>query len=81
MVSRQEEVSGAYIGTFQWIFDATTDDTKAWDNFAQWLESGDGVYWISGRPGSGKSTLMRYIVEEPNTEDPCSGHGQDLMTF
>lgn len=31
--------------------------------FIQWLSQGQGLYWISGKPGSGKSTLMRYLLE------------------
>ena len=26
-----------------------------------WLRSGDGVFWISGKAASGKSTLMKFI--------------------
>ncbi|KAI1455212.1 hypothetical protein F4805DRAFT_285719 [Annulohypoxylon moriforme] len=28
-----------------------------WDNFSDWLKSDSNIYWISGKPGSGKSTL------------------------
>jgi hypothetical protein len=31
--------------------------------FASWLVYGTGTYWISGKPGSGKSTLMKYIFK------------------
>lgn len=31
------------------------------DSIAEWLESGSGVYWISGKAGSGKSTLMKHL--------------------
>ena len=35
---------------------------RPWDNFEEWLRSdGDNPYWLSGKPGSGKSTLMKYI--------------------
>ena len=35
---------------------------RPWDNFEEWLRSDDGhPYWLSGKPGSGKSTLMKYI--------------------
>ena len=33
-------------------------------SFRKWLESGDDVYWISGKPGSGKSTLFKFVVED-----------------
>ena len=35
---------------------------RPWDNFEEWLRSdGDNPYWLSGKPGSGKSTLMKYV--------------------
>ena len=35
---------------------------RPWDNFEEWFKSdGDDPYWLSGKPGSGKSTLMKYI--------------------
>ena len=36
--------------------------------FLNWLRSGNDIYWISGKAGSGKSTLMRYIVEDVRTK-------------
>jgi hypothetical protein len=51
---REETVSQASIGTFKWIW---TDD------FAMWLTDERPLFWIRGKPGSGKSTLMRYIWE------------------
>jgi hypothetical protein len=32
------------------------------DSFVEWLSSGTGVYHIAGKLGSGKSTLMKYLV-------------------
>ncbi|EQB54951.1 hypothetical protein CGLO_05165 [Colletotrichum gloeosporioides Cg-14] len=40
------------------------DCTQAplWDNFVEWLRGNDrNLYWVSGKPGSGKSTLMKFI--------------------
>jgi len=55
--TRQETIKKAYEKTFKWIFEDTNSD------FIKWLESGNGIYWIQGKAGSGKSTLMRYISE------------------
>ncbi|KAL8827522.1 MAG: hypothetical protein Q9191_003134 [Dirinaria sp. TL-2023a] len=33
-------------------------------DFTDWLENGAEPYWLSGKPGSGKSTLMKYISTE-----------------
>ncbi|KAI6366843.1 hypothetical protein MCOR25_005059 [Pyricularia grisea] len=38
-----------------------------WDSFSDWLRSNEKVYWISGKPGSGKSTLMKYILRDTRT--------------
>ncbi|TGO87413.1 hypothetical protein BPOR_0228g00150 [Botrytis porri] len=46
----------AHNGTFDWIFDPQTT------GFLQWLREGDDIYWIDGNAGSGKSTLMKYLV-------------------
>lgn len=38
-----------------------------WDSFTEWLQSNNEMYCIIGKPGAGKSTLMRYIVNNPGT--------------
>jgi hypothetical protein len=35
--------------------------------FIEWLASGDGIFHISGKLGSGKSTLMKYLYKHPRT--------------
>ncbi|TLD30653.1 hypothetical protein PspLS_01809 [Pyricularia sp. CBS 133598] len=40
-----------------------------WDSFSDWLRSNEIVYWISGKPGSGKSTLIKYILRDTRTSD------------
>jgi hypothetical protein len=34
---------------------------------AEWLKSGDGAFWITGKAGSGKSTIMKFIADHPET--------------
>ncbi|KAI1659282.1 hypothetical protein F4813DRAFT_395201 [Daldinia decipiens] len=43
--------------------------TEARDNFITWLKKGTGIFHISGKPGSGKSTLMKYLVRHLKTKD------------
>jgi hypothetical protein len=38
-----------------------------WDNFAHWLRGNESLYWVTGKPGSGKSTLMKYLYSKPQT--------------
>jgi ABC-type lipoprotein export system ATPase subunit len=41
-------------------------------NFVEWLKSDSPVYWVSGKPGSGKSTFMKYLSTEDHTRDLLS---------
>ncbi|KAF9478915.1 hypothetical protein BDN70DRAFT_921597 [Pholiota conissans] len=66
MSDREEQVTEAYSETFDWIY---RDDTHA---FKSWLKADDAsgsMYWITGLPGSGKSTLMRFIGEHKQTKE------------
>ncbi|KAI0465992.1 hypothetical protein F4859DRAFT_498970 [Xylaria cf. heliscus] len=65
---RYETIPDAHKRTFSWIFDRGL----ASHGFAEWLESGKGIYWITGKPGSGKSTLMKYILHHPKTTQKLS---------
>lgn len=49
---------GDYGGTFRWIFEPNQAH-----GFHEWLLAGNDLYWISGKPGSGKSSLINYISE------------------
>ncbi|KAF4461191.1 Vegetative incompatibility HET-E-1 [Fusarium albosuccineum] len=48
-----------------------------------WLESGKGVFYISGKAGSGKSTLMKCLAQDPVTHerlnDWAAKEGKDLI--
>lgn len=59
---RQDEVSPADQDTFRWILDTPKLTQRPWSNFSEWVRRGEGCYWINGKAGSGKSTLMKYMV-------------------
>jgi hypothetical protein len=64
MEDRHERIAEAYKKTFEWIFsDPDTEPCKkaSWISFSKWLESSSSLYWITGKAGSGKSTLIKYI--------------------
>ncbi|KAI2465181.1 hypothetical protein F4781DRAFT_424945 [Annulohypoxylon bovei var. microspora] len=52
-------------------------EDKLWDNFDDWLKSDSNIYWISGKPASGKSTLMKYILNNPLTKSSLETWGTD----
>jgi hypothetical protein len=67
MTHRYEEVLEAYQQTFDWVFQPSTPEQLPWSNFVEWLKNSGGVYWMNGKAGSGKSTLMKHIYNEPRT--------------
>ncbi|RDW60295.1 hypothetical protein BP5796_11901 [Coleophoma crateriformis] len=69
LTDRQESVEIAYHQTFEWIYQPSEISKAQWSSFVDWLRQEDGVYWINGKAGSGKSTLMRYIYESERTKD------------
>ena len=77
--NREKEVSDKYGTTFEWIWMDTDLDFRAW------LKDGHGGYWISGKPGSGKSTLMKYIYMKCSNGDvlptPSRKRGQICIGF
>ncbi|CAI6339389.1 unnamed protein product [Periconia digitata] len=62
-MDRYDIIKPAHKRTFDWIFQETQADAQ-WSNFSQWLLSKTGVFWISGKAGSGKSTLMKYLMQD-----------------
>jgi len=72
MNQRYHAISEAHTKTFSWIFEPDWFDE--WDPrsmvaFKQWLLFGNGIFWVSGKPGSGKSTLMKYLYTCGLTEE------------
>lgn len=66
---RHEQIAKAHAKTFEWIFQEDHIDTtkSPVPAFGRWLRHGDGIYWISGKPGSGKSTLVKWICQQERT--------------
>jgi hypothetical protein len=73
MEGRYRAVLPAGEDTFEWIFN---DPGKMLEKepglaigFIDWLESGSGIFHIVGKPGSGKSTLMKLLCERDETQE------------
>ena len=71
MTAREDNIADAEPSTFSWVFDELKAPTShpSVTRLANWLCSADKIFWISGKPGSGKSTLMRHIYHHPNTRN------------
>jgi hypothetical protein len=69
MHDRQERIPKAFQDTFEWVFDQTTavDGEEPFDSYVQWLQGDQSVYWVTGKPGAGKSTLMKYLFNDNRT--------------
>lgn len=61
---RQSEIRPAYARTFEWTL---ADDSVV--NLAAWLRTGGGIYWVSGKAGCGKSTLMKFLLRHDKTQE------------
>ncbi|KAM0805354.1 hypothetical protein BDR22DRAFT_785401, partial [Usnea florida] len=66
---RRATIAKAHRRTFQWIYHDGISQKCFWDDLPNWLATGRGCYWISGKAGSGKSTLMKYILGNTKTAD------------
>ncbi|ROW04506.1 hypothetical protein VMCG_05045 [Cytospora schulzeri] len=76
---REYSITDAHTKTFQWIFGAHSAF-----KFREWLQEESGIYWITGKPGSGKSTLMKFVTEQYVTKQLLlewsgSGNSHDLV--
>ncbi|KAH8744192.1 hypothetical protein F5883DRAFT_29535 [Diaporthe sp. PMI_573] len=74
---RHQNIPEAHRRTFEWAlkhpFDQAAEDASSYKagqgNTLQWILSGRGVFWVSGKPGSGKSTLMKFLADHRSVRD------------
>ncbi|KAE9373908.1 hypothetical protein N431DRAFT_374559 [Stipitochalara longipes BDJ] len=67
--ARHDRVVQAHSHTFTWIFKGVLPETNKPIKYVEWLRERTGIFWIHGKPGSGKSTLMKYLIHHPKTAD------------
>lgn len=87
MFLRQKKLRSAHPGTYQWIFSDEVSEFKAHKRcqFLDWLKHSVGsdslVFWMTGKAGSGKSTLMNYIEEQARTRQALTewSSGQPVL--
>lgn len=74
MDERHDSIQTAHKKTYEWIFQSK--------DYLLWLSGDSSLYWISGKPGSGKSTLMKHIFHHPETRNRLEewSNGQEVIT-
>jgi hypothetical protein len=69
---RETSIPKRHAATFEWIFQnprTSEDGHPLWSSFPQWLREGSqDIYWIAGKPGAGKSTLVKFFAQDPRFE-------------
>jgi hypothetical protein len=73
---RYERIPIAHEKTFQWIFQAPPQNAR-WANFLGWIQNDDPIYWITGKAGSGKSTLTRFLRDHEKTQNAFQAWAAD----
>jgi hypothetical protein len=67
MKMRENSISHAYVGTYGWMFDSVDEAVHLNAGFVDWLCSNDDIFWVTGKPGCGKSTLVKLIATDERT--------------
>ncbi|KAH6845792.1 hypothetical protein B0I37DRAFT_381153 [Chaetomium sp. MPI-CAGE-AT-0009] len=69
---RETSIPNKHAATFEWIFQdprTSEDGHPLWSSFPQWLREGSqDIYWITGKPGAGKSTLVKFFAQDQRFE-------------
>lgn len=86
MYDRETYISEAHDKTFEWVFEGQEHSRRlhlSRADFATWLQDNRPIYWITGKPGSGKSTLMKFLTRHADTKQCLSkwASGTELVTF
>lgn len=74
MIDRERRITTAHGSTFQWVLHANFQEQEPrrvkWSDLREWLESDQQLYWITGKAGSGKSTLMKFLCSSTANVPP-----------
>ena len=69
MLAREHQLVDANVTTLDWVWSLPPGPSS----LLQWISNGTGIFWIQGKPGSGKSTLMNYLKEHSQTRACLTG--------
>jgi hypothetical protein len=66
---RQSNVKHAHAKTLEWIFSDCATNTRPRAPLLNWMKTQNGIFWIQGKAGSGKSTLMKFLCDHRTKKD------------
>ncbi|KAM0276392.1 hypothetical protein ACHAQH_006794 [Verticillium albo-atrum] len=69
MPRRHDAITTAHEKTFEWIFTGQKKTPESNMTMMEWMVAGTGPYWVSGRAGTGKSSLMRFLNDDARTRE------------
>jgi hypothetical protein len=86
MFDRQRSIRPPCADTFDWIYEdapvTETDSHRALNSsFPRFLAGDQPLFWITGTPGSGKSTMMRMIESDRRTQEHLSGRANGRTQY
>jgi hypothetical protein len=64
---RHAKIPVAFARTFEWAFESVMPGSSEPNQLLDWLATKNGIFWVAGKPGSGKSTLMKHLSDHPRT--------------
>lgn len=72
MSQRREQLASTTVASLDWVWGTA---------FRSWLTSEKGLFWIHGKPGSGKSTLVHFLSTSSKTQAYLSKSGNSWLLF
>jgi len=89
MFARHRNIAPPSAGTYEWVFDQDGEEDEHMrvklGQFKCWLSSDEPYFWINGKAGSGKSSLMSFIESDKRTEEALkmwsSSHELHIFSF
>lgn len=73
MFARHRNIEPPSEDTYEWIFNQDTAQDEEMraklGKFKHWLSNDEPYFWINGKAGSGKSSLMAFIESDERTKD------------
>jgi protein SERAC1 len=69
METRQNAIRPALDDTCKWLFQSL--EYRKWES-REHIAEYSGMLWLKGKPGSGKSTLMKQAVQRAEQNRPCA---------